>query len=67
MQNMKDPDAYAETIRNVIRIATDEDKEIVARVQDGAGFGAEQFGYLHSSLEIYVDEFRRYVERMMVP
>ncbi|MDH3743414.1 MAG: Rieske 2Fe-2S domain-containing protein, partial [Hyphomicrobiales bacterium] len=65
MQKMTDPDAYAEAIRNVIRIATDEDKEIVARVQDGAGFGTEQSGYLHSSLEIYVDEFRRYVERMM--
>ena len=65
MAAMNESDTYAETIREVIRIATDEDKEIVARVQDGAAFGASQSGYLHNQLEIYVDEFRRYVERMM--
>ena len=65
MAGMADPDGYAQTIHNVIRTATDEDKVIVARVQEGTEFGAASVGYLHNELEIYVDEFRRYVERMM--
>ncbi len=65
MQGMKDPDGYAETVRETIAIATEEDKEIVARVQDGACFGASEPGYLHSALEAYVKEFRLYLDRMM--
>ncbi len=65
MAKMKDPDGYAEGVRKLVRIATDEDKVVVARVQEGVGFGAEEAGFLHSSLEIYVDEFRRYLDRML--
>lgn len=65
MQGMKDPDAYAEKILEVIGIATKEDKEVVARVQEGVAFGAPEPGYLHGSLEIYVDEFRQYLDRML--
>ena len=65
MRGMQDPDGYAETIRETIAVATEEDKEIVARVQDGAGYGASEPGYLHSALEIYVNEWRRYLDRML--
>ena len=65
MSGMKDPDAFAEKIREVIHTATMEDKKVVAAVQQGVAFGAEQPGYLHSTLEIYVDEFRHYMDRML--
>lgn len=65
MRGMADAEGFVEKIREVIRIATDEDKEVVARVQDGVGFATEERGYLHNRLEIYVDEFRQYVERTM--
>ncbi len=65
MKGMKEPDAYAEKILEVIGIATKEDKEVVARVQEGVAFGASEPGYLHGSLEIYVDEFRQYLDRML--
>ena len=65
MRNMKDPAGYAEKIREVIRIATDEDKRVVAAVQKGAAFGAAEPGYLHGTLEIYVDEFRKYLDIML--
>jgi hypothetical protein len=65
MQGMKDPDAFAEKIREVIHTATLEDKKVVAAVQQGVAFGAEEPGYLHAGLEIYVDEFRRYLDRML--
>jgi len=61
----KDPEAFAEKIREVIHTATMEDKKVVAAVQQGVGFGAEEPGFLHSSLEIYVDEFRQYLDRML--
>ena len=64
MRGMDDPGAYVEAIREVIGIATVEDKEIVARVQDGAAYGSAEPGYLHGALEAYVDEFRGYVARM---
>ena len=38
---------------------------MVARVQEGANFAAPEPGYLHSSLEVYVDEFRQYIDRML--
>ena len=65
MQGMKEPDAYAEKILEVIGIATKEDKQVVTRVQEGVAFGAPEPGYLHGSLEIYVDEFRQYLDRML--
>jgi choline monooxygenase len=65
MKGMKDPDAYAEKIREVIHTATIEDKKVVAAVQKGVAFGAEEPGFLHSTLEIYVDEFRQYLDRML--
>jgi hypothetical protein len=64
---MKDAKAYTESIRKLFEVAIVEDKEMVARVQDGSAFGAEERGYLHSTLEIYVDEFRQYVDRMLAP
>ncbi len=65
MQGMSDPDAYAESIRKLIKIATEEDKGIVARVQEGSTFGTEEPGFLHASLETYVREFRLYLDRML--
>ncbi len=65
MRKMKDPAAFADNIREVIRTATAEDKRVVAVVQQGAGFGATEPGFLHSTLEIYVDEFRQYLDRML--
>jgi choline monooxygenase len=37
----------------------------VAAVQQGVQFGAAEPGFLHSTLEIYVDEFRQYLDRML--
>lgn len=65
MRGVDDPDAFAEGIRALIDTANGEDKEIVIRVQEGTRFGVGERGYLHNRLETYVDEFRRYVERMM--
>jgi hypothetical protein len=65
MRKMKDPAAFADNIREVIRTATAEDKRVVAAVQQGVGFGATEPGFLHSTLEIYVDEFRQYLDRML--
>jgi choline monooxygenase len=65
MAKMNDPSAYAESIRNTIRTATDEDKRVVAAVQAGVAFGAAEPGFLHGTLEIYVDEFRQYLDRML--
>jgi phenylpropionate dioxygenase-like ring-hydroxylating dioxygenase large terminal subunit len=67
LRGMKDAKAYTESIRKHFEVAIVEDKEMVARVQDGSAFGAEERGYLHSTLEIYVDEFRQYVDRMLAP
>ena len=66
IKGMKDADAYTEATRKIFETAIVEDKEMVGRVQEGAAFGAQERGYLHSSLEIYVDEFRQYVDRMLV-
>ncbi|MFZ5675582.1 MAG: aromatic ring-hydroxylating oxygenase subunit alpha [Pseudomonadota bacterium] len=65
MKGMKDPDGFAKKVREVIHTATMEDKRVVARVQQGVQFNAPEPGYLHSTLEIYVDEFRHYLDRMM--
>ena len=65
MKGMTDPDAFAEKIRQVIHTATIEDKKVVAAVQEGVAFNDPEPGYLHSTLEIYVDEFRQYLDRML--
>jgi phenylpropionate dioxygenase-like ring-hydroxylating dioxygenase large terminal subunit len=65
MTRMKDPAGFAEKIREVIHTATIEDKHVVAAVQQGVQFGAAEPGFLHGTLEIYVDEFRQYLDRML--
>lgn len=65
MSRMKDPAAFAEKVREVIHTATIEDKRVVAAVQQGVQFGTAEPGFLHSTLEIYVDEFRQYLDRML--
>ena len=62
---MAQPDAAAfrDTIRDVIETATIEDKEMVHRVQDGAGFRTETPGFLHAPLEINIREFNDYLAR----
>ncbi|MEM7694197.1 MAG: aromatic ring-hydroxylating dioxygenase subunit alpha [Pseudomonadota bacterium] len=56
-----DADAFIAEVRKVIEIATVEDKEMVERAQDGAGFASAEPGYLHDWLEVYVHEFQTYV------
>lgn len=65
MRNMKDPDGFAKKTLEVIRIATEEDKRVVGAVQQGLAFDSPEPGYLHATLEIYVDEFRQYLDRML--
>lgn len=65
LAGMADPDGFVAAIKRTIEIATVEDKEMVARCQEGAAFGSEEPGYLHDWLEVYVHEFRRYVERQV--
>ncbi len=65
MTKMKDPVGYAESIRKTIQTATDEDKRVVSAVQAGVSFGSPEPGFLHGTLEIYVDEFRQYLDRML--
>ena len=65
MQGMANPDGFAEAIRQTIVTATEEDKEMVGRVQHGAGYGSSKPGLLHAPLEIYLKEYKEYVERML--
>ncbi len=65
MAGMEDPEAYCDTIREVIETATEEDKEMVERVQSGAGFGADTPGLLHAPLELNIKEFNDYLARRM--
>jgi hypothetical protein len=65
MRNMKDADTFAAKTMDVIRTATIEDKRVVAAVQEGLTFATDEPGYLHATLEIYVDEFRKYLDRML--
>ncbi|MEM8852551.1 MAG: aromatic ring-hydroxylating dioxygenase subunit alpha [Pseudomonadota bacterium] len=67
MKGMADPDAYVAAIEHTIRTATDEDKEMVARVQEGSAYASDEPGYLHDWLEVYVHEFRQYIDRMCTP
>lgn len=61
MRGMADPDAFVESIRQVIVTATEEDKEMVERCQQGAAFASDNPGMLHAPLEIYLKEFKEYV------
>lgn len=63
-ENMADFDGYVTEIKRIIEIATEEDKEMVGRAQDGASFDSAEPGYLHDWLEEYVHEFQGYVQRM---
>ena len=65
MRSMKDADAFAAKTMEVVRTATVEDKRVVAAVQEGLTFAIAEPGYLHATLEIYVDEFRKYLDRML--
>ncbi len=65
IKGMKEPEKYTAEIKQLFDTAFEEDKEMVARVQDGANFAAAEPGHLHSSLEVYVDEFRQYIDRML--
>ena len=65
MKNMADPDAFVAAIRKIIEIATEEDKEMVQRVQEGSAFGSKNPGLLHAPLEIYLKEYKQYIERML--
>ncbi len=65
IKGMTEPEKYTAEIKKLFDTAFEEDKEMVARVQEGANFGAPEPGYLHSSLEVYVDEFRQYLDRML--
>lgn len=65
MAGMKDPEGFVAHIRKTIEIATVEDKEMVARAQDGAGYASQEPGYLHDWLEVYVHEFQAYVARKL--
>ncbi|MBJ3776262.1 aromatic ring-hydroxylating oxygenase subunit alpha [Acuticoccus mangrovi] len=62
MAGMEDPEAYVEAIRQTIVVATAEDKEMVGRVQEGAAFGSSERGYLHDWMEVYLAEFRQYID-----
>lgn len=61
MAGMDDPDGFCDTIREVIEIATVEDKEMVERIQVGCGFASDTPGLLHGPLELNIKEFNTYV------
>ncbi|MFK7942242.1 MAG: aromatic ring-hydroxylating dioxygenase subunit alpha [Paracoccaceae bacterium] len=63
MTDHSDAEAFCDTVRQVIETATEEDKEMVARVQSGAGFGAGTTGLLHAPLEVNIKEFNDYLTR----
>ncbi|MAC80583.1 MAG: hypothetical protein CML66_21245 [Rhodobacteraceae bacterium] len=57
----EDAESFLEQISEVIIIATSEDKEMVARVQQGAAFAASTPGLLHAPLELNIREFNTYL------
>ena len=61
MAGMADPDAFCNTIREVIETATEEDKEMVERIQIGSQFATETTGLLHAPLELNIKEFNAYL------
>ncbi len=65
MAGMDAPEAFRDTIRDVIEVATEEDKEMVERIQEGCGFGAEDPGILHGPLEVNIREFNSYLAQRL--
>lgn len=63
MTGHADAAAFCDEIRKVIETATEEDKEMVERVQSGAGFGAKSPSLLHAPLEVNIKEFNDYLSR----
>lgn len=63
MAGMADAEAYVAQIKQIIDVATVEDKEMVGRAQEGAAYHSDEPGYLHDWLEVYVHEFQAYCER----
>jgi len=63
MKGMADPDAFCNTIREVIETATEEDKEMVERIQIGSQFTTETTGLLHAPLELNIKEFNDYLAK----
>ena len=61
MAGEADAQAFVDTIRTVIETATEEDKEMVERVQSGAAFGSRTPGLLHAPLEVNIKEFNAYL------
>ncbi|MEM6848547.1 MAG: aromatic ring-hydroxylating dioxygenase subunit alpha [Pseudomonadota bacterium] len=61
MAGEADPQAFIADVTKIIEIATEEDKDMVERAQDGANFASAEPGYLHDWLEVYVHEFQAYV------
>ncbi|MEL7069035.1 MAG: aromatic ring-hydroxylating dioxygenase subunit alpha [Cyanobacteria bacterium J06581_3] len=63
MEKMPDPEAYVQEIVDVIKVATNEDKEMVERMQIGSQFNSERAGPLHAPLEVHIREFDNYIKR----
>ncbi|MEM8632836.1 MAG: aromatic ring-hydroxylating dioxygenase subunit alpha [Pseudomonadota bacterium] len=56
-----DAEDFVAMIRDVIEVATEEDKEMVGRVQEGAAFSSQTPGLLHAPLELNIKEFNAYL------
>ena len=65
MAGLADPEGFVAEVRRIIEIATEEDKEMVERCQQGSRFASTEPGYLHDWLEVYVHEFQAYIARMV--
>lgn len=65
MAGADDANAFCAAIREVIETATVEDKEMVERVQKGAGFDTRTPGFLHAPLEFNIKEFNTYLRQKM--
>ncbi|MEM7685176.1 MAG: aromatic ring-hydroxylating dioxygenase subunit alpha [Pseudomonadota bacterium] len=63
MAGHADAEAFCTAIREVIETATEEDKEMVERVQNGAAYGSHTTGLLHAPLEMNIREFNDYLAR----
>ena len=58
---------FCDEVRRIIEIATEEDKEMVARVQSGAAFATPDPGVLHAPLELNIKEFNNYLSARTGP
>ena len=63
MEKISDPDKYVKEIVDIIKIATNEDKAMVERMQIGSQFNSDQVGPLHAPLEVHIREFDNYLKR----